>query len=63
MNKVTFSIGKTINLGNFESGRIDIGVELDVEKESDIEKYFGKAKILVKNQLDQAVKEKLYKFK
>lgn len=61
MNKVIFSLGKTVNLGNFESGRIDVGVELEVENEKDIEKYFGKVKILVKNQLDKAIQEKLYK--
>ena len=29
--KITYTKGRTINLGNFESLRVDIGIELDCE--------------------------------
>ena len=32
MERIKISLGKTFNLGNFESLRIDVGLEKDVEK-------------------------------
>lgn len=33
IDKVKFSLGKTVNLGNYESLRLDIGLEANVEND------------------------------
>lgn len=32
--RISYSKGRTVNLGNFESMRVDIGIELDIEGDS-----------------------------
>ena len=36
MKKATINIGRTINLGNFESARFDLAIEAEVEAKEDI---------------------------
>lgn len=36
MNRLKYSKGLTLNLGNYESARIDIGIEVDVQPEGDL---------------------------
>ena len=40
--KVKVSNGYTINMGNYESARIDVGVEIEGEKEN-LDKLWGQA--------------------
>jgi hypothetical protein len=35
-DRVKVALGRTLNLGNFESLRIDIGLEMDVAENSDL---------------------------
>lgn len=50
--KITYMKGRTINLGNFESLRVDIGIELEcpVEKRDET---FEAAKTWVENKLSK----------
>lgn len=36
MERIKISIGKTYNLGNYESLRLDVGIELEEEEVSDL---------------------------
>lgn len=55
--KVFFSMGLTINLGNYESLKIDSGVTLPVEPDDDITETADKAYKFVRKE----IKEKLGK--
>ena len=47
---VKYSKGRTINPGNFESIRIDIGLELECD-EADLDDAFNRIKLWVLNRL------------
>tara|TARA_R110000824_G_scaffold43880_3_gene128033 strand:- start:4130 stop:4363 length:234 start_codon:yes stop_codon:yes gene_type:complete len=36
IKKATINIGRTVNLGNFESARFDLAIEAEVESKEDI---------------------------
>lgn len=36
MKKATISLGRTVNLGNFESARFDLAIEAEVEAKEDL---------------------------
>lgn len=54
--KVKYALGMTINLGNFESLRVDVGVELPTSAET-YEVDFEDAKAKVSNRLFAEVNE------
>lgn len=39
MPRITYTKGRTINLGNFESLRVDIGIEIDCESGKEDETF------------------------
>ncbi len=55
--RIKYSLGKTINLGNFQSARIDIGMEMDTETER-IHSDMVDIKLFVKDELTKAIKNK-----
>jgi hypothetical protein len=55
--KVTVSLGYTLNLGNFQSLRIDIGVEDSLRSGEHAEDGFNRVYEFVENKLIEKVKE------
>lgn len=51
LDRIKVNIGRTFNMGNFESLRIDAGYETDVKKGEDIDTVFAEAIDLVESQL------------
>jgi hypothetical protein len=58
--RVKYSLGKTINLGNYQSARIDVGVEIedDIREGGLVESLFQTAKGMVKAKLEESIKNK-----
>ena len=58
---VKVSLGKTINLGNYQSARYDVGVELNSEVDANLDptQLFELAKGMAQDQLERAIKDKL----
>ena len=56
ITKIKVSIGRTINLGNYESARIDIGAEADIKDED-----FNKDLTMLHNALVLELKGKVTK--
>ena len=52
MPKITYSKGRTVNLGNFESQRVDIGIEIDCEEGKE-DRTFDILKTWVEGRLKQ----------
>ena len=52
MAKVSYSKGRTVNLGNFESTRIDISIELECQ-ESEIDATYERCHKWVDNKVRQ----------
>jgi hypothetical protein len=50
--KVKYSLGRTINTGNYENAKVEIGLELECE-ETDVKQAYAKVKKFV----DARVKE------
>lgn len=57
MGSVTYSAGFTRNMGNFESLRIDIGVEDEPRGEEKFTEAFNRVKDFVESRLLEAVEE------
>lgn len=55
--RVTVSVGYTRNMGNFESLRVDIGVEDSVRSDENVEKAFNRVYSFVEKKLTDKVKE------
>jgi methyl coenzyme M reductase subunit D len=55
--KVTVSLGYTLNLGNFQSLRIDIGIEDSLRNGEHAEEAFNRVYGFVENKLIEKVKE------
>ena len=55
--KVTVSLGYTMNVGNFQSLRIDIGVEDQVRDGENIHEGFDRVYSFVEEQLSAKLKE------
>ena len=58
MMRIKYSLGKTINLGNFQSARVDVGIELDYESAEDISSKFCFVRAHVREELDKAINNK-----
>ncbi|HUW43733.1 MAG TPA: hypothetical protein VMV95_02090 [Bacillota bacterium] len=56
-DRVKINMGKTINIGNFESIRIDAGYETDVEENFSVSNAFTKAKKIVQTQINNMEQE------
>lgn len=56
VTKVTYIRGMTINLGDYESLRIDIGAEADVDVDEDFEEARGSLKKMVDSALRTEVR-------
>ena len=54
---VTYSAGMTINLGNYQSARVDIGVSFPVHPDQSNEEVMKAAIAFVKGTLDKELKE------
>jgi len=39
--KIHVSRGKTINIGNFESEKIEVGIELNLDEDTDMQEVFS----------------------
>lgn len=57
MSKVNVNLGYTINLGDFESYRVQIGVEDDSKPDENTEETFNRIYKFVESRLEQKVKE------
>jgi hypothetical protein len=55
--KVTVGLGYTLNLGNFQSLRIDFGVEDHLRKSETVEEGFNRVYEFVESKLIEKVKE------
>ena len=51
-NRVWYSMGVTINLGNFESARLDVGAAMDVSPGEDPDIVFSRCVEFVKEHLE-----------
>jgi hypothetical protein len=57
--KLKYSLGRTLNLGNYESARIDIGMEgMAGNEKSEIERFWK----AMKKWVDDKVEEELERF-
>jgi hypothetical protein len=54
--KVRYALQRTINLGNFENVKIDIGIETACE-ENNVGKTFTKIKKFVENKIEEEMEE------
>jgi len=54
--RIEVRMGKTVNLGNFESFRLDIGMAADISDEEDIDLKYDKMVKIVENKLDEEIK-------
>lgn len=54
--KITFSLGATYNLGNFESARVDAGIEITLEEKDTPEVAYKKAFSEVKKVISEQTK-------
>lgn len=57
MTKIDVRLGATINTGNFQSLRIDIGVEDEVRKDEHIDQAFDRVYKYVEHKLDNKISE------
>lgn len=57
MTKVTCSHGFTINLGDFQSYRIDFGVEDDVRENESVKDAMGRVNHFVEAELEAKVRQ------
>jgi hypothetical protein len=57
MIRIKYSLGKTINLGNFQSARVDIGAEVDTEQEH-LQEDLTNMKSFVRDELKIAIHNK-----
>ena len=55
--KVNVALGYTLNLGNFQSLRIDIGVEDSLRNEEHVDDAFGRVYSFVENKLIEKINE------
>jgi hypothetical protein len=55
--KVNISLGYTLNLGNFQSLRIDIGVQDSLRKEENVDAAFNRVYAFVEQKLIDKIKE------
>lgn len=55
--KVNVALGYTLNLGNFQSLRIDIGVEDGMRNEEHVEDAFNRVYSFVENKLIEKINE------
>jgi len=55
--KVTISLGYTLNLGNFQSLRIDVGVEDSLRSSENVDDGFNRVYEFVEAKLIEKVKE------
>lgn len=53
MNRIKYAKGLTLNLGNYESARIDIGIEVDVPPGANQDDYFNAAVSFVEAKLKE----------
>lgn len=55
--KVNVALGYTLNLGNFQSLRIDLGVEDSLRNEEHVEDAFNRVYSFVENKLIEKINE------
>ena len=55
--KVTVSLGYTLNLGNFQSLRIDLGIEDSKRENENINDAFARVYTFVEDKLTEKIKE------
>jgi len=55
--KVSVTLGYTLNLGNFQSLRVDLGVEDDKREDEKVEEAFERVYSFVETKLAEKVKE------
>ena len=55
--ELSFAVGATINLGNFNSARVDVSEVIELDKGDDVELEYSRLKERVAKRLDQEVKE------
>ena len=57
MKRVKVQIGRSINIGNYESVRIDYGLEMDVTDDGKLAQAFKKATKAVEDLVNKKAKE------
>ena len=57
MERIKVSIGKTYNMGNYESLRLDVGLERDIVDAADLVRAFRVAKGEVRKMLSELEEE------
>jgi hypothetical protein len=57
MIKISYSNGKTLNLGNYESARVDVSMEIEVDGSGAIENAYTMVKEWVDAKVAEGVKQ------
>ena len=60
MRRIKYSLGKTINLGNFQSARVDVGMEKDIPDNVDLDWESKKVADEVIVMLKEAINNKVW---
>jgi hypothetical protein len=58
MLRIKLALGKTINLGNYQSARIDVGVEADVDDNNLPADIMDELRIFLKSELHKSINNK-----
>jgi len=53
LRSINVAYGKTVNLGNFESARIDLGISLDLNEKEDHEEMIDSVFIFLKEKVKE----------
>ena len=56
MTRISLSLGRTVNCGNFESVRVDAGIEQDLEKGESIQHAYAVAWAEIHRQVEKRAK-------
>jgi len=57
LTRIKFAMSKTLNMGNYQSTKVDVGIEMDVPKGSTRDEVYDEAVDFVTEKLDEKVDE------
>lgn len=57
LRRISVSFGRTINLGNYESAKIQVGYETDLQEDANHDEEYNKAWEIVMEQVEKVEKE------
>ena len=59
ITKVKVNYGRTVNMGNFESLRLDFGVEVEPEDKEEIHELFKALRKALRDKMNKAIKDEI----